>query len=516
MTRQLPGRWTRAARSLQTRMAMVATTAVLTGCVVGPDYRPPEVVAPPQWRVEYAAAEAAANAVWWQGFGDIALNELVQAALDHNKDLRLAALRVEEARARLRIDRAARLPTLGYSASARDEHLSDERAIPVPRGVDHTHTDYSLGLDTRWEIDVWGRIRRSNEAALAELLSAEEGRRAVLLTLVAEVAGSYVRLLSLDRSLEIARLTVDGRKESLRLFELKHAGGAVSRLDLAQVRSIYEAAAADIPALELEVAKQENALSVLVGRDPGAIRRGGGLQQLSMPQIPAGLPSDILARRPDILGAEQQLIAANALIGVARSQYFPSLSLTGALGAVSEHLGDLLTRSAFTAFAAATTAGTIFDGGKTSAAVEVATARQQQALVGYERSIQGAFHEVNDALVSHHKFLERLDIEQRQVEALREYADLAKKAYDGGYTGYINVLDAERSLYEAQLSQAQTQSDALIALVTIYKTLGGGWPVGDAPGDPPVAVALALGEPAPEMPNHTAASRESPGATQDE
>jgi multidrug efflux system outer membrane protein len=289
------------------------------------------------------------------------------------------------------------------------------------------------------------------------------------------VASSYITLRELERQLEIAKSTAEARKGSFLLFKDKFQGGVVSELELAQSQSDYEASLVTIPELEAQVAQQEDALSVLLGRNPGPIAAGRALPALGVPAVPAGLPSQLLERRPDLRQAEQDLIAANALIGAARAQYFPTISLTGLFGSLSNEFSGLFKGPAKVWSYAAAASMPIFTGGGIAGQVQVAEARQQQALLRYQKLIQVAFQEVSDALIAHTKAREQLGFQGQQVQTLRTYLDLARLRYDEGYTSYIEVLDAERNLFNAQLSYAQTQSIVLISLVNLYKAMGGGW-----------------------------------------
>ena len=455
----------------------IALLLLPAGCAVGPDYRRPEIDTPVAWRVDPREAADVINTAWWKQFRDPELNALIEIALRENKDLRIATARVEEFAARLGIARSDFFPQFGYDVSgSRDQASGDTAVAPLP-GTDRITETYASTINVGWELDIWGRIRRATEAARADLLASEEGRRTVILTLVSSVATSYVLLRSLDRQLEISHETLDTRAESLRLFELKFRGGVISELELAQVRTEYEQAAVAIPALERQIAVLENSLSVLLGRMPGAIARGRGINELILPAVPAGVPSELLARRPDIRQSEQQLISANARIGVARAQYFPTISLTGLFGYASEELSDLFSSSAETWSAGGIVLGPIFTGGRISGGVRAAEAVQRQALHDYLRTIQTAFREVDDALVQTQKYQEQLVVQGRQVDALRDSTRLARLRFDNGYTSYIEVLDAERSRFEAELNYVSTQNNVYGSLVNIYKAMGGGWVV---------------------------------------
>jgi multidrug efflux system outer membrane protein len=332
-------------------------------------------------------------------------------------------------------------------------------------------------LNASWEIDLWGKLRRATEAASADLLSTEEARRTVILTLVASVASTYIDLRDLDKQLEIAKQTAKSREESYNLFKMRFEGGVISELELNQVKSEYEQALSTIPQFEKNIAQVENFLSILLGRNPGAIQRGKTIDALNFPAVPAGLPSDILMNRPDIRQAEQNLIAANANIGVAKALYFPTISLTGFFGWASEDLSDLFDSPAKTWGWAVPATVPVFTGGAIAGQVRAAEAIQQQALISYQQSIQTAFREVDDALIDQKKSREQIAAQGRQVEALRNYARIARLRYDNGYTSYIEVLDAERSLFNAELEYTQTQGVLFLSLVNLYKSMGGGWVV---------------------------------------
>ncbi len=447
----------------------------LVGCTVGPDYVTPDVESPTGWRIDYDEAAGLANAAWWKQFDDPVLDDLVHTALQNNKDVRIAAARVEEFAARLGITRSDAFPQVGYGASAAREQASRETAGGVPSGMDRTNDMFSATLNVGWELDLWGRIRRATEAARADLLTTEENRRAVVLTLVSAVATSYIDLRSLDKQLEITNQTLNSRGESLHLFELQFEGGVISDLELSQSRSEYEQAAVRIPPIERQIALTENSISVLLGRNPGPIARGKTIDDLVLPDVPEGVPSDLLERRPDIRAAEQQLIAANARIGQAKAAYFPTISLTGMLGFASDDLSNLASSSANVWNIGAGLAGPIFTGGRISSQVAVTEAVREQALVGYLQTIQTAFRETEDALVSTQKAREELQAQRRQLHALTDYARLARMRYDNGYVSYIEVLDAERKLFDAELTEIRVQTDVYSSLVSIYKAMGGGW-----------------------------------------
>ncbi len=448
---------------------------ILFGCAAGPNYQRPSVETPPSWRFEEKEAREVANMAWWEQFDDPVLNELIQTALKENKDLKIAAARVEEFMGRHAIARAALFPQVGAGATASRSRKTEKGAIPFSSTIENPADTYEAFLNASWEIDLWGKLRRATEAARADLLGTEEGRRGVILILVTSVASAYVNLRDLDKQLDIANRTVKSREENYRLFKLRFEKGVISETELYQAKSEYEQALATIPFLEKTIAQQENVLSVLLGRNPGPIPRGKTVDEFVLPAVPAGLPSDLLTNRPDIRQAEQDLIAANARIGVARSLYFPSISLTGMLGTSSKDLSNLFSGPArIWSFAVPLTAP-IFTGGSIQQLVRSVEAVRQQALLRYQQSIQASFRQVEDALVDQRKSREQLEVQAQQVESLRNYARLARLRFDHGYTSYIEVLDAERGLFIAELSLAQTKGVLFQALVNLYKAMGGGW-----------------------------------------
>ena len=456
---------------------IVTTFLLLGGCAIGPDYKKPDIAAPPAWLMDMQKAQDMANTAWWGQFNDPILNDLINTALRENRDLRVATARVEEYYGRYGATRADLFPQVGYGAAAGRTLTSEKGVLAGTPGAGSPHNTYQAQFSASWEIDVWGKLRRATEAAKADLAAAEDVRSGVILSLVTSVATAYIDLRSLDQQLEIARQTVKLRDESVKLFEIRFKGGNISEMELSQVKSAYYAALAAIPDLEKRVRQQENLICLLLGRNPGPISRGKALGEITLPEVPAGLPSDILARRPDIRQAEQQLIAANARIGVAKGQYFPSISLTGMFGSASTDLTDLFTGPAKTWGFAGNITGPIFNAGKIKGDVKAATSMQQQALFLYERAIQNGFREFEDALIDQDRTRVQLDALMKQVEALATYARLSRLRYENGYTSYIEVLDAERSLFNGQLTYAQTQDVLLRSLVNLYKASGGGWVV---------------------------------------
>ncbi|SAL09460.1 RND efflux system outer membrane lipoprotein [Caballeronia peredens] len=454
--------------------AGVAAVLSLGGCLLGPNYSRQPVETPATFRFAAAEVSDTANSEWWKQYQDPVLDELISTALANNKDVKVAAARVEQFMGQFVTTRSALFPQISAGGTAARQRASQAGPQPL-NGFGPVYNSFELSVSAAWEIDLFGRNRRLTEAARANLLSSIEGRRATILSLVASVASSYLNLRSLDKQLDIAKATTQSRAESVHVFTLRFEGGEVSQMELAQSQSEYEASLATIPQIETQIAQTEDALSVLLGENPGPILRGRPLGDLATPVIPAGLPSDLLERRPDLLQAEQDLIAANALIGAARALYFPQISLTGLLGTASGQFSSLFTGpSRVWAFAGQVTQP-IFTAGNISGQVQTAEAQQQAALLTYQKAIQVAFQEVDDALISSQKLHEQLEIQGRQVTALSIYSRLARARYEGGYTSYIEVLDAERSLFNAQLALTQTQAAALVSFVTLYKVMGGGW-----------------------------------------
>ena len=458
------------------RMLIVCTIVTwIAGCMVGPDYMRPSVDTPASWRFEEKEVRDLANTAWWEQFNDSVLNELVATALQENKDLRIATARIEEFFGRYFSTRGDQYPLAGGSAGASRQRLSEKNSIQPIDGKNNGFNFYQAFLGATWELDFWGKYQRATEAARAELLATEESRRTVVLTLVSTVAAAYVDLRALDKQLEITRTTAQSRKGTLDLFQLRFEKGIISEVDLSQAQSEYADALARIPDIERTIGRTENALSVLLGRNPGPISRGLSIDELIMPAVPSGLPSDLLERRPDIRQAEQLLIAANANIGVAKSLYFPTISLTGDFGLESTSLSNLFTSAARTWSYGVPLSIPIFTAGRIGGEVKAAEAAQQQALYSYQQVIQNAFREVEDALIDRSKSGQRLDALNRQLKALHNYVRLSRMRYDEGYTSYLEVLDAERTLFNVQLSQTETQNTLFRSLVNIYKSMGGGW-----------------------------------------
>ncbi len=463
-------------------IAIVISLVTAGGCTIGKDYQRPPVEIPLQWIHEAERTRETANALWWRQFDDPVLDELIDTALRENKDVALAAARVGQYLGTYRSTRGTLFPRIEADVQASRQRVTREGAAPWPAGVSPIQDRFLGTLGASWEIDLWGKFRLAAQAARADILSAEESRDGVVLSLVAAVADGYLRLLSLDEQLEIARRTEAARSESLRIFKLRYDWGVVSELELSQIQSEYEETLAVIPSIEQEIALQEHRLNTLLGSNPAPIERGLTLKEIRLPGVPAGVPSDLLERRPDIRRAEQDLVAAHARVDVARSYYFPSISLTGILGTESADLLKLMSGSSQIWTLGAQTTLPLFTAGTVAGQVATARALREEALVTYQKTIQNAFKEVEDALVSVRKTREVLEARNRQVEAVRNYKKNAQLRYENGYSGYLEVLDADRTLFNTERSYVQAKTALFTALVDLYKSMGGGWMVhGDGP-----------------------------------
>jgi multidrug efflux system outer membrane protein len=454
--------------------------AMLPACMsVGPDYQRPQIDTPGQW--PGTTATETPSPTWWKSYSDPALDRMIDEALMHNLDLRRAIARVDEARAALGITRADQYPGVSANAEASRNRISQESVISVPPGVDPKYNDYRATLNAAYEIDFWGKYRRATEAARAELLGSQFNREAVRLALVADVAKGYFALRALDAQVAITRRTLSTRQASTALQRMRFEAGVASEFDLRQVEAESAQAQALLPNIEQRLAVQETALAVLIGRSPRAVvtqpvDRGTAIDAMTPPpSVPAGLPSEILERRPDLRQAEQNLIAANARIGVARAAYYPSISLTGFLGAESNTLAGLFDTQARIWQFAGSVAQTVFDARRTRSQVGVAQARQQQALAQYQSAIQNAFKDALDALVTQRKAREAMEAEQMRIDALEASLRLAQMRYDNGVSSLLDVLIAERSLLDAQLNRVEAQRAQLSASADLFKAMGGGW-----------------------------------------
>ncbi|HTI19258.1 MAG TPA: efflux transporter outer membrane subunit [Trinickia sp.] len=448
---------------------------MLAGCLLGPDYVRPKVDIPEKYRFEDMSVNEAADKAWWKQFQDPVLDNLIATALADNKDLMVAAARVEEFRGQFISTRSALFPQLSAGFDPSRQRASGSTPVPFPAGG-LTYNQFQADISAFWNIDLFGQYRRQTEAARAGLLASEEARRATIVTLVAAVASSYINLRSLDQQLDIAKSTAASRAESVNVFTLRFKYGEVSQMELAQSESEYQAALATIPQVEAQVAQQEDALSVLLGRNPEPIARGRSLSELGIPELPStSLPAALLDNRPDLRQAEENLVAQNALVGAARALYFPTISLSGLFGTMSAQFSNMFTGPARVWSYAGAVSIPIFTGGNITGQNRQADARRLEALFAYEKAIEQAYQQVADAFIVLQKSREQLQAQGKQVDALVIYARLARMRYEGGYTSYIDVLDSERSLFNAQLTYAQLKGTTLTAMVNLYVALGGPW-----------------------------------------
>jgi len=443
----------------------------LVACNVGPNYERPKVQSPDSFRGAAAPTkESLADTKWSVLLPDETLRQLIRSALEHNYDLALAANRVLQAEAELGITGADQFPRLAAQAVVGAQRT--RQFSPTPRTV----ATYQLAGTLAWELDFWGKYRRASEAARANLLASEWGRRAVVTSLVSAVATSYFRLRAFDHQLEISQRTLSNRQESLRLTQVRDQGGAGSLVDVRQAEQLVESANAQIVALTASIEQQENAISVLLGRYPGPVARGEALAAHALRlDVPAGLPSSLLERRPDIAQAEQAMVAANAGIGVAKAAYFPQISLTASGGVASTSLSTLFSTPAIVWNAAASLVQPIFDGGRISSQVRRAELGREQAKLDYQRTIQQAFREVADALVGYQSGRRAREIQERLVRSATDARRLADMRYQGGTSSYLEVLDSDTRLFDAELGLVNAELSERAAFIEIYRALGGGW-----------------------------------------
>ena len=483
---------------------MKKTIALLTmllfgcGCVVGPNYKRPNVDVPGTYRgaaLQGDGTQAQQNLAqqasspetpksardteksfgdqkWWEVFQDPELQQLIRTAIQNNYDVRIAATRILEAQAQLGITRADQLPTIDAGAAAVNERIANQK--PINQAYE-TNAN-SVGASMVWELDFWGKYRRATEAARANLLATEWAQRAVINTLVSNVAAAYFQLRAYDLQLEISQRTLGSRQESLQLTRTLSDGGAGTMLDVRQAEQLVSVAAETIPDLERRIQQQENFISTLLGNNPGPIERGMKLtEQPHLPEVPAGIPSRLLERRPDIRAAEAQLMAANAQIGVAKAAYFPQITLTADSGFQSSALTSLFTGPAGFWTFGGSLAQPIFAGGRIKSGVRLSEARKKEMVLTYQQTIQQAFRGVSDSLIGYQKSHEYRQRQEELVLAAQDAARLSELRYRGGATNYLEVLTNETNAFDAELGLAQAQLNELVSLVDIYRNLGGGW-----------------------------------------
>ena len=470
-------------------LAALALVVAAVGCRMGPDYARPETPSADAWRMTAATSESIANLPWWELLKDRELQRLIRTALEENQDVRTAAASVEEFQAQLVISRFDLAPSLEYGGNAFVFNAArNSVGIPLPGGGGvfipgqggPTLSNQSAYGGLKWEMDLWGKIQRSIEVTRAQLLARQEAQRSVILGLVGTVAEAYFDLRQLDLQIDITRRTLKAWDDTVRISRIKLDQGAISKLDLDRFEAERANAAAQLADLERQTVQKENQISLLLGHKPAQISRGNALTEQTMPpEIPAGLPSDLLRRRPDLLQAEQDLVAATANIGVAQASRFPQVSLTGALGVANPQLSSISPGVAFTQYAAASVTGPLLNATALGYQVKVAEARTKQASFQYEKAIVTALREVEDALIATQKSREQGKSQEAQVAALRSAFDLADLRYRGGRASYLDVLTAQRSLFDAELALARTRRTQLVSIVQLYKALGGGWSPAD-------------------------------------
>ena len=447
---------------------------MLAGCAVGPNYKRPVIDSPAAFRAENQAPNVPyAELTWWEVYMDANLQALIHEALTNNYDLRIAMARVEQARALAMQARSQFVPRVDYNGT-----VSRGRNDVFGSGFPNNAATVSSGIATLnafWEVDLWGRVRRLNESARAQLLASEEARRGVRLTLLSDVATAYFQLLELDQELDIAIQTTNSFGESLRIFSQRVAGGTASALQSARAEAALDDAASALPSIRERISATENQLCVLLGRNPGPIERPTPLLTQTMPEIPPGLPSSLLERRPDVRQAEQLLRSANAQVGESLAEFFPKIGLTALLGKVSPELSGFTLGSANAWGIAAEGTGPLFEGGRLVGQYRQSKAARREFELQYRQTVLNAFREVSDALVSRTQLFEIRDYQAHEVTALETAVKLSTERYVAGKADYYEVLEAQQQLFPAQLNLARTQRDQLLAVVTIYKTLGGGW-----------------------------------------
>jgi multidrug efflux system outer membrane protein len=450
---------------------------LIGGCAVGPNYKKPAVDTPPNFRfAPTQTTNSLGDLPWWQVFKDPYLQDLVRAALTNNYDLKQAVARVEQTRQLAVVARAPLFPSINYGGDVGRGRNAVFNSV-APLGDGFTRTSYEVNMNAAWEIDFWGRIRRLSEAARAQYLASDEARRGVMISLISDVATAYFQLLDLDQEIAIQREATNAFTETLRIFNDRRLNGVASKLETDRAAAALANAAAIIPQLELQVATTENQINILLGRSPGPVQRNS-LQnwERPSPEIPAGLPSDLLRRRPDVLSSEQLLIAANANIGANFANFFPRIGLTTFLGQASPDLSIFATGGAANMWnIGATMAGPIFQGGALRAQYRAAKASFDEALSAYQQSVVVAMQEVSDALISRQKQAETLVFDNQAVVNLTDSVQIATERYLNGKSSYYEVLQAEQELYPTQRAQVQTQVAELLAVVQLYKALGGGW-----------------------------------------
>lgn len=448
--------------------------ALLSACAIGPDYKRPEVAEPAAYRIDSGMLTLAADSDWWNAFNDPVLTALVETALRNNYDARIASARIEEFRAQLMIARSGYFPQLNATGSAARQRSGSFNGTPFA-SFGGPRNSYETLLNASWEIDLWGKIRRQAESAEASLWNAEYTRRGIVLSLAASVVQGYATLRGLDAQLEVAQATLVTRGQALDIFRQRYEGGVISQVELSQSENDYYSAEATIPPLRSSIQETENALSLLLGRQPGPIERGATLAQLQPPPINADLPAALLARRPDVLQAEQQAVAANAQVGAALALYLPSVNLSAFFGALASSPAALWDSASKIWGFGASLAQPVFQGGAIRGQVNAAESVRDQSMLGYQSAVLNALADVNTSLANGTETRNRLVSLRKQEQSLTVYADQADARYEGGYSSYLEVTDARQKLFAVQLASIQGQVDVLTSAAALYKSLGGGW-----------------------------------------
>jgi multidrug efflux system outer membrane protein len=479
---------------------LAGSLTVLASCAVGPNYSRPEMPQPPAHRFfeGEAQAESIADVPWWEVVKDPQLQVLVREAIANNLDLRVATARVAEARAQYGIAKSFLYPEVNFAGGYAADQGSRLSEPPQGTAAKKTHQNWSAGFPLSWEIDLFGRIRREKEAAFAAYLATEQGRRAVLITLVADVASTYLFLRELDLQLDVSRRTVQTNEETVLFYEKRLQGGVSNRLEVDRAVANRARTAVVIPQLEQQIAVAENALCLLLGRPPGPIERGEALTEEHVaPEVPVGLPASLLERRPDVLAAEQLLVASNANVGAAKALFFPTISITGLLGTVSSEFSSLLKADANVWQVSPSLFAPIFQGGRIRRNYDAAKARFEQAAAQYQKAALNSYREVANAIVTVQKLGEaRLELEGG-VDSLQSAAALSRSRYDAGLASYLEILNADQQLFDQELQLAQVRGEEMRAFVELYRALGGGWP--ESP-EASAAATAAEGGTAPSAP----------------
>ncbi|MDH1009713.1 efflux transporter outer membrane subunit [Pseudomonas nicosulfuronedens] len=454
------------------KLLLALVVSSMSGCMVGPDYQRPEVGLPASYRTHLAEPFSEVAGPWWGQFGSPTLTSLVNEGLRGNLDLQRATARIDQFRGQLRTVRAGLFPQLGLGGGAK-RALSDQFVDTPLAGFDGVGNQYQAGLNASWEIDLWGKLRRQSEAATAQLLGAQYAQRGVALSLASSISEGYLNLLALDEQLSIAEQTAQARKEALDIFQKRYDRGVIRQIELSQAQNDYWSTQATIPPLRAKISSAENSLSVLLGRNPGPIVRSERLSALRPPTAPDVLPATLLSRRPDLLQAEQAVVASNAMVGAAQALYLPDLNLSGMIGFSRGESGQLFESASKVWNLALGLNQTVFDAGAISGQVLQAKSEYQQSVLAYKGAVQSALADVNDALVGTRESAAQLAAVEQQVTALQTYSLQARRLYEGGYSTYLDVTTSEEKLFDGQLQEVNSRLAALNAFNTLYLAVGG-------------------------------------------